>query len=43
MKDDGPFRHTLTGLEPTLASSLKFRGQQQIYITSTPQSRPTWS
>jgi len=26
MKDDSPFRHTLSGCEPTLFSGLKFRG-----------------
>jgi len=27
MKDNNPFRHTLAGCEPTLASCLRLRGQ----------------
>jgi len=29
MKDDSPFRHTLAGFEPILASGLRFRGQRR--------------
>jgi len=29
MKDDGPFRQTLAGFEPTLVIGLRFRGREK--------------